>query len=68
MAFAVFLQKVQNKFGILAHVLLISIIAVDENHQMGRVNSHLCAFIVAGRSSYATNLVPVNWKPHPLRG
>ena len=62
MAFAVFLQKVQNEFGILAHVLLISIISVDENYQMGRVNSHLCAFVVAGRSSHAANLVPINWK------
>ena len=49
MAFAVFLQKLQDELGILAHVLLISIIAVDENHQMGCVNGHLCAFVVAGR-------------------
>ena len=62
MAFAVFLQKLQDELGILAHVLLISIIAVDENHQMGRVNGHLCAFVVAGRSSHTANLVPVNWK------
>ena len=62
MAFAVFLQKVQDELGILAHVLFISIISVDENHQMGRVNSHLCALVVAGRSSYAANLVPINRK------
>ena len=39
-ALAILLQKLDDEFSILSYVLLISIIAVDENHQMGRVNGH----------------------------
>ena len=34
---AIFLQKLDDVLGILANVLFVSVISVDENHQMGGV-------------------------------
>ena len=47
---AIFLQKLDNVFGILANVLFVSVISVDENHQMGGFNTHLGSLVVAGWS------------------
>ena len=59
-ALAILLQKLDDEFGILSYVLLISIVSVDENHQVSGVAIHLGSLIVAGWSSHATYLVTVN--------
>ncbi len=41
-------------------MLFVSVVAVDENHQVGGVDIHLGSLVVAGWSSYATYLVSVN--------
>ena len=57
---AILLQKFDDEFGILADVLFVSVISVDENHQVSGVATHLGSLVIAGWSSHTTYLVTVN--------
>ena len=59
-ALAILLQKLDDVLGILANMLFVSIISVDENRQVGGVAIHLGSLVVAGWGSHATYLVSVN--------
>ncbi len=59
-ALAILLQKLDDVLSILANMLFVSIISVDENHQVGSVAIHLRSLIVAGWSSHTTDIVSVN--------
>ena len=59
-ALAILLQKLDDVLSILANMLFVSIISVDENHQVGSVAIHLGSLIVTGWSSHTTDIVSVN--------
>ena len=59
-AVGILAQKLLDVFGILADTLLVAVVAVNENHQMTGVNSHLRTLMVAGGSANTTQGITVH--------
>ena len=59
-ALAVAAQQVLDEAGIIDDTLFLAVVAVDEYHEVGGVDGHLRALVVAGGCTYAALCVAID--------
>ena len=57
---AVFLKEVLNETGVIGYTLAITIVAVDEDDEVGGLEGHLRALMVAGGSAHSALRIAID--------